>query len=259
MHATMAVAVFMVGAGVFGCPQQHPKIPQEVLSAASRWAKLMAVMAVIEDEDELRAAVRDTLERHGYEVVEGASIAAAKTLAPQVELLLLDLGLPDGDGLGLCMELAPIVPLIVISARGDEADRVAALEMGADDYLAKPFSTRELVARCRSVLRRGQRSRAARVVAADLAIDIETFEVERDGAALPLTTKERELLGCLAAQLGRPVRRQDLAERVWGASLGYVTRSLDVHVSSLRHKLGARPDGQGYIDTVHGVGYRLLP
>ena len=151
-----------------------------------------------------------------------------------------------------------MVPLIVISARGDEADRVAALELGADDYLAKPFSTRELIARCHSVLRRGARSSARpRVVVADVVVDLDGYRVTRGDAAKALTTKETELLMCLAEHIGRPVRRQDLAERAWGTSLGYVTRSLDVHISSLRQKLGPSPDGDGYIDTVHGVGYRL--
>jgi DNA-binding response OmpR family regulator len=220
----------------------------------------MRPVAMIEDEAELRRAVCDALTRYGFEVLEGSTIADAQTLARQADLLLLDLGLPDGDGLSLCAELADVVPLIVISARGDEADRVVALELGADDYLAKPFSTRELIARCRSVLRRGQRpGTRPQIASSDVVTDLNTYRVTRDGRLISLTTKETELMMCLADNIGRPVRRQDLAERVWGSSLGYVTRSLDVHMSSLRQKLGRRPDGEGYIETVHGVGYRLLP
>jgi DNA-binding response OmpR family regulator len=191
-------------------------------------------------------------------VVEAGTVADARRLAPEGELLLLDLGLPDGDGLLLCAELAGILPIIVISARGDETDRVVALELGADDYLPKPFSTRELVARCRSVLRRSRESGpSTRVIAGDLEIDLKDLSVNRGGESIELTTKESELLVCLAADVGRLVRRNKLASEVWDSDLGYVNRSIDVHVSSLRRKLGRRPDGSGYIDTVHGVGYRL--
>jgi DNA-binding response OmpR family regulator len=218
----------------------------------------MTSIAMIEDEVELRRAVRDLLQRYGFEILEGATIADARALAGQADLMLLDLGLPDGDGLSLCAELAESVPLIVLSARGDEADRVAALELGADDYLAKPFFPRELVARCHSVLRRHQRPAPRRqVMSADVVIDLDAFRVGRGSELIALTTKEIELMVCLAERIGQPVRRQDLAERVWGTALGYVNRSLDVHISSLRQKLGRRPDGEGYIDTVHGIGYRL--
>jgi two-component system, OmpR family, response regulator RegX3 len=216
-------------------------------------------IAMIEDEVELRLAVRDALVRYGFDVLEGSTMLDAKRLAPDAELLLLDLGLPDGDGLSLCTELAHVVPLIVISARGDEADRVAALELGADDYLAKPFSTRELIARCRSVLRRSARAAGTKVITADLVTDLDAFRVTRGDSMIALTTKEMELMVCLAENVGRPVRRHELAERVWSTSLGYVTRTLDVHMSSLRQKLGRRPDGDTYIETVHGFGYRLRP
>ena len=213
---------------------------------------------MVEDEVELRSAVRDLLVRYGFEVVEGSTVAEARALAGMADLMLLDLGLPDGDGLSLCAEIAAVMPLIVLSARGDEADRVVALELGADDYLAKPFFPRELVARCHAVLRRHQRTDPRRTVTVDdLVVDLEGFRVMRRGEAIVLTTKEIELMVCLAEHVGRPVRRNDLAERVWGTSLGFVNRSLDVHISSLRHKLGQRADGDRYIDTVHGVGYRL--
>ncbi len=218
----------------------------------------MTTIAIVEDEVELRSAVRDLLVRYGFVVLEGSTIAEARLLAVSADLMLLDLGLPDGDGLSLCAVLAASVPLIVLSARGDESDRVAALELGADDYLAKPFYPRELVARCHAVLRRHQRTDARRsVTIGDLVVDLDGFRVTRGGDVIVLTTKEIELMVCLAEHVGRPVRRNDLAERVWGTSLGFVNRSLDVHMSSLRHKLGDRPGGDRYIDTVHGVGYRL--
>jgi DNA-binding response OmpR family regulator len=218
----------------------------------------MRPVIVVEDEIELRSAVCDSLIRFGFDVVEAATIADARRLAPDGELLLLDLGLPDGDGLLLCAELAGVLPIIVISARGDETDRVVALELGADDYLPKPFSTRELVARCRSVLRRTREPEpTSRVISGDLEIDVEGLAVQRAGEPIELTTKEAELLVCLATHVGRLVRRNKLASDVWDSDLGYVNRSIDVHVSSLRRKLGRRPDGSGYIDTVHRVGYKL--
>jgi DNA-binding response OmpR family regulator len=238
----------------FEKPQTQPSKPQSSEYHATR------PVIVVEDEVELRSAVCDALIRFGFDVIEAATVADARRLAPEGELLLLDLGLPDGDGLLLCAELAGILPIIVISARGDEADRVVALELGADDYIPKPFSTRELVARCRSVLRRTRESApAARVVSGDLEIDVEGLAVRRAGEPIELTTKECELLARLAADIGRLVRRNKLASDVWASDLGYVNRSIDVHVSSLRRKLGRRPDGSGYIDTVHGVGYRLRP
>jgi DNA-binding response OmpR family regulator len=220
----------------------------------------MKPVLVVDDEPAVADAVCATLERHGFATLSAATLAEARRRAPESDLVLLDLGLPDGDGLDACRELADRAPLIIISARDDESDRVAALELGADDYLAKPFSTRELVARCRSVLRRaGHWQRQAVVTAGDIEIDFDRFEVRRGGEGIPLTTKEIEVLMRVAQRGGDLVRREELAAEVWGASLDSVTRSLDVHVSSLRRKLGPGPDGQGYLDTVHGLGYRLRP
>jgi DNA-binding response OmpR family regulator len=242
----------MLGESTFENPQFGPRKSQ------SSGERAVRPVIVVEDEIELRAAVRDSLIRFGFDVIEAATIADARRLAPEGELLLLDLGLPDGDGLQLCAELAGVLPIIVISARGDETDRVVALELGADDYLPKPFSTRELVARCRSVLRRTREAGpSSRVLSGDLEIDVEGLTVQRGGTPIELTTKEIELLVCLATDIGRLVRRSKLASEVWCSDLGYVNRSIDVHVSSLRRKLGRRSDGSGYIETVHGVGYKL--
>jgi DNA-binding response OmpR family regulator len=163
--------------------------------------------------------------------------------------------------LTVCTRFAERAPVIVISARDGEVDRVAALEMGADDYLPKPFSTRELVARCRAVLRRASGARPGRGVIRgdDLEIDLDAFVARRADRPLDLTLKEMELLVVLAERPGVTVRRSELAARVWGADVGYVNRSLEVHISSLRSKLGKRPDGSDDIVTVHGVGYRFRP
>ncbi len=212
---------------------------------------------VVDDEAELAAAVMTALGRHGFESRWVTTLDEARSGAAAAQLVLLDLGLPDGDGLSACAEIADIGPLIVISARGDEVDRILALELGADDYLSKPFSTRELIARCRAVLRRTNGVPRTTVRAVDLDIDIEGFEVRRDGVAIDLTTKEMSLLALLARHHGVMVRRTTIAVEVWDSDLGFVQRTLDVHVSSLRSKLGQGPDGVGYIETVHGVGYRL--
>ncbi len=213
-------------------------------------------MLVIDDEPDLSDSVAAALDRHGFRSECVGSLGDARDRIGDVDLVLLDLGLPDGDGLTACGEFASLAPVIVISARGDEVDRVVALEMGADDYLAKPFSTRELVARCRAMLRRSRFERVSTRVF-DLVIDDDAFEVRRDGALIALTTKEHELLVALARRRGDAVRRSQLAAEVWDTDLGFVNRTLEVHVSSLRTKLGQAPDGGEYITTVHGVGYRL--
>jgi DNA-binding response OmpR family regulator len=217
----------------------------------------MQSVLLIDDEPELAAAVSDALVRHGFDVTSATTLAEGRALLAGAELILLDLGLPDGDGLTACTEFADAAPVIVISARGEEIDRVLALELGADDYLAKPFSTRELVARCRAVLRRSGRIVQSSINVLDLEINARAYTVQRAGRVIDLTTKEMELLLALARRPGSLVRRAQLADEVWGAGLGAVTRTLEVHVSSLRAKLGAAPDGGGYIDTVHGGGYRL--
>jgi DNA-binding response OmpR family regulator len=219
----------------------------------------MTPVLVVDDEPDVLDAVCDALARHGFSTLAASTLGEARRQVHDAELMLLDLGLPDGDGLDACREWAGQLPVIIISARGDETDRVVALELGADDYLAKPFSTRELVARCRSVLRRASRTARPVVNVQDLEIDVDRFDVRRNGQRIVLTTKEMELLLCLARRVGVLVRREQLAEEVWGTQPDAVNRSIDVHVSSLRRKLGPGPDGAGYLDTVHGLGYRLRP
>ena len=217
----------------------------------------MRPILVVDDEAELAEAVVAALRRHGFACEWVSTLADAVVRAPDAELVLLDLGLPDGDGLTLCASLASKVPVVVISARGDEVDRVMALELGADDYLSKPFSTRELVARCRAVLRRSGQPTRTSVHSADLDIDLDAFVVRRAGVPVELTGKEMSLLAVLAQRQGSLVRRSTLANEVWDAPLSLVQHTLDVHISSLRAKLGAPPDGPGYIETLHGAGYRL--
>ena len=221
---------------------------------------MAARVLIVDDEDDLREALSDVLVTHGFDVETGTTCADAVANADRADLLLLDLGLPDGDAVEICAELAVRVPLIVISARGDAADRISALELGADDYLAKPFNARELVARCRSVLRRSfpRGARSHRILAGELEVDLDTMQAHLGGDLVPLTTKERELLVALARRRGAVVRRDELAEEVWGSSVVGVTRTLDVHMSSLRRKLSDEARAPTYIETVHGIGFRLL-
>jgi DNA-binding response OmpR family regulator len=213
---------------------------------------------IVEDEPDVGQALTYSLTEHGFSVEQVATCAGALERMMGVDLVLLDLGVADCDSLALCARLSELAGLVVISARDEEADRVAALELGADDYLAKPFGLRELVARCRSVLRRTRRQPGAVVRTGDLEIDLERYEARHAGRPVPLTTKELGLLVALARRPGCLVRREDLAEEVWGAGLWPVNRSIDVHMSSLRRKLGDSPRHPRHVQTVHGLGFRLL-
>ena len=216
---------------------------------------------IVEDDVELADHLGITLTRYGFVSETVHTRSAALDRAGSSDLILLDISLPDGDDLALCGLLAAHQAVIVISGRDAESDCVAALELGADDYLTKPFGARELVARCRAVLRRRtaiRRDDHTLVRAADLEIDIGRFEVRRHGRPLPLTTKEVALMVALARHPGTVIGREELANQVWGCALQPVNRALDAHISSLRRKLHAA-DHPPYIQTMHGVGFRLIP
>jgi DNA-binding response OmpR family regulator len=218
------------------------------------------VAVVIEDDEAISALVSTYLEQAGFEVVSECTgeggLEAVDRRRPR--FVVLDLGLPDVDGFELCRQLrgGGDVPILILTARDEEADRVIGLELGADDYLTKPFSPRELVARVRAVLRRAEpappESRIIEV--GQLLIDLRTRGATFAGSQLALRTLEFDLLAELARNAGRVVRRDELLDRVWGLSFAGGTRTVDVHVAQLRKKLG-RPD---VIHTVRGVGYRLL-
>jgi DNA-binding response OmpR family regulator len=215
---------------------------------------------VIEDDEAISALVGTYLEQAGFEVVrectgEGGFEAVARR---RPRFVVLDLGLPDVDGFDLCRRLrgSADVPILILTARDEEADRVIGLELGADDYLTKPFSPRELVARVRAVLRRAEpvppESRVIEV--GELRVDLRTRRATFAGSPLTLRTLEFELLAELARNAGNVVTRDRLLDRVWGLSFAGGTRTVDVHVAQLRKKLG-RP---ALIHTVRSVGYRLL-
>ncbi len=215
-------------------------------------------LLVVEDDPTISEPLVAGLTREGFDVV--LAVTGAQALAAErAELVLLDLGLPDLDGRVVCQELRErsSVPIIVVSARGDEIDRVMLLELGADDYVVKPFGFRELVARIRAVSRRTDATATA--TATDelttwrgLVIDRRTRKVSVDGEAVSLTPKEYQLLTELASDPGAICTREHLMERVWDEHWWGSTKTLDVHVASLRKKLGA-----ALIETIRGVGFRL--
>jgi two-component system, OmpR family, phosphate regulon response regulator PhoB len=219
---------------------------------------------IVEDEPDIRDLLAFHLEREGYHVTRSRTGADAlrQVRARPPDLILLDLMLPELGGLDVCRRLrqdprTASVPIVMLTARGEEVDRIIGLELGADDYIVKPFSPKEVVARVRAVLRRaGARDGAAPVVSGRLVIDPDRHTVQVDAAAIELTPKEFDLLRALAEARGRVLSREFLLDRVWGyASAGEIeSRTVDVHVRRLRMKLG--DEGQR-ITTVKGVGYRL--
>jgi DNA-binding response OmpR family regulator len=216
------------------------------------------VAVVIEDDEAIGGIVGTYLQQAGFDVVRECTgedgIQAVARHEPR--FVVLDLGLPDVDGFELCRRLRDggNVPILILTARDDEVDRIIGLELGADDYLTKPFSPRELVARARAVLRRTEPGSGGVVELGDLRIDLRGRTVAVAGVAVELRTLEFELLAELARNAGHVVKRDRLLERVWGLSFAGGTRTVDVHVAQLRKKLG-RPE---LIQTVRGVGYRLL-
>jgi len=219
---------------------------------------------VIEDEPDIRDLLAFHLEREGYTVTKSGTGAEGLRLARAAppDLILLDLMLPEVDGFEVCRRLRqdPVthaVPLVMLTARGDEVDRVLGLELGADDYVVKPFSPREVVARVRAVLRRSRPTAGTTpVTVGPLQIDAAAHTVSVDGVAVNLTRREFDLLRALVEAGGRVLSREFLLDRVWGyTAAGEIeSRTVDVHVRRLRQKLG--PAGQR-IGTVTGVGYRL--
>jgi two-component system response regulator RegX3 len=211
---------------------------------------------LVEDEESVAEPLATGLRREGFDVTWVANAADAIE-APEHDLVLLDLRLPDRDGYEVCRELRArsSVPIIVISARGEEVDRVVGLELGADDYLVKPFGFRELLARINAVTRRvGERAPAAATLRLGaLTIDSDGRRVLLGGDELELTAKEFDLLTALAARPGAVVSRQRLLDEVWNGRHHLATKTIDVHVASLRRKLG----DPAWIQTVRGIGFRL--
>ena len=219
---------------------------------------------IIEDEESISEPLAAALQREGFRTAVAASgadgLAAFRSNPP--DLILLDVMLPDGDGREVLRQIrgSSRVPVIMLTARSEEMDLVVGLELGADDYVSKPFRGAELMARIRAVLRRVSApppSDATGLVVGGIEVDLATRTVRKDGEALELPLKEFELLRMLMESAGRVVTRTQLMDEVWDPNWYGPTKTLDVHVSSLRKKLGYDPSNPRYIHTVRGVGFRF--
>jgi two-component system, OmpR family, response regulator len=221
---------------------------------------------LVEDDERLAKLTARYLESHGLlvTIASDGAVGLTEALHGNFDVVLLDLMLPRRDGLDVCRELRAKqdVPIIMVTARGEEADRVLGLELGADDYLAKPFSSRELLARVRAVVRRA-RGKAGppqqKLKAGRLALDTATLKATLDGQVLALTTYEFNLLRALAERPGRVLSREQLIDMVRGSADEAFDRSIDVHISRLRQKLGEDPRHPEILKTVRGAGYLLAP
>jgi two-component system catabolic regulation response regulator CreB len=217
---------------------------------------------VVEDEPAIAESVAYALKRDGFSASIAPTVADAEKEAPDADLVVLDLMLPDGSGFDLIVKLrreGRLTPIIVLSSRDGEADRVAALETGADDYVTKPFSPREVVARVRAVLRRAGQTAAAEQngVELPLSVDDATRRAQVSGKEIDLTRVEFDLLASLLESPGRVYTRAQLIDRVWGDGFAISDRTVDSHVKALRKKVGEAGGDPGLIETVRGVGYRV--
>lgn len=224
----------------------------------------MQRILIIEDEAPMRTALMDLLAAEGYRVftaADGASgLERARTEKP--DLILLDVMMPRLDGFAVCAELrrvADAVPVLLLTAKGQIEDRVNGLDAGADDYLVKPFSTEELLARVRALLRRVERKSksAVKLKLGEVEIDLARQTAVRGKKPVRLTAKEFAMLRLLAGAEGEPVSREKFLDAVWGYTAFPTTRTVDNHIASLRAKLEKNADAPRWIRTVHGVGYRL--
>jgi DNA-binding response OmpR family regulator len=225
----------------------------------------VATVLVVDDEPIVREVVVRYLEREGFDTLEAADGDGARTLLEREapDLVVLDVMLPGTDGLALCrwIRSRSELPVIMLTARGEEADRIVGLELGADDYVTKPFSPRELAARVRSVLRRTRTGTVTgeRIAFGDVELDAGTREVRKGGADVRLTAKEFDLLWFLASHPRRVFGRDQLMSRVWGYEAAVDTGTVTVHVRRLREKIEVDPSSPRHLQTVWGVGYRVVP
>lgn len=222
---------------------------------------------VVDDEQSIRELLEFNLKKNGYETLTAADGREALQKAEGTDLILLDLMLPEIDGIEVCRRLKTAaktadIPIIMLTAKAEEVDRIIGLEMGADDYVAKPFSMRELMARIKAVLRRSSssdRNNSNVLVIGRLKIDFASYQVWLADASVPLTPKEFDLLKILVTNQGRAFSRDELLERVWGYEYYGDTRTVDVHIRHLRSKLAADEALSNAIETVRGVGYLFTP
>jgi DNA-binding response OmpR family regulator len=221
-------------------------------------------LLIIEDERPMRTALADALSAEGYRVLTAADGQAGldRALAEKPDLILLDLMMPKLDGFTLCGELRRLghsVPVLMLTAKGLTEDRVKGLDAGADDYLVKPFSTEELLARVRAILRRAQKSSKPlrSLMLGDVRLDFAQQQAWRGRKPLHLTAKEFSVLRLLAEAEGEVVSRERFLDAVWGYTAFPTTRTVDMHIATLRSKIEKNPEKPRFIHTVHGVGYRM--
>ncbi len=221
-------------------------------------------LLIIEDELPMRTALSDALSAEGYRVLSAADGQAGldRALAERPDLILLDLMMPKLDGFSVCTELRRLsnpVPILMLTAKGQLEDRVKGLDAGADDYLVKPFSTEELLARVRALLRRSQRAAKPlrTLTLGDVRLDFARQQAWRGKKEVHLTTKEFAILRLLAEADGEAISRDRFLDAVWGYTAFPTTRTVDMHIATLRSKIEKHPDKPRFIHTVHGVGYRL--
>ena len=226
----------------------------------------MSKVLIVEDEANIRQLVKYNLEKESYQVIEAEDglLGLRLAKAEKPDLVLLDLMLPQMDGLEVCRSLkgkpaTSALPIIMLTAKSEEIDKVIGLELGADDYMTKPFSPRELVARVKAVLRRSQKEAAlpGELSVGRLRFNFSRYEVHMGNAKLELTPKEYELLKMLATNLGKVFTREQLLEKVWGYEYFGDTRTVDVHVRHLRAKMSTDPETADALETIRGFGYRL--
>ena len=229
----------------------------------------MAKILVVDDETNILELIKFNLEKDGHQVITTTGgdegLRLAKLELP--DLIILDVMLPEPDGLEVCRRLrsdqaTSIVPVLMVSARGDTLDRVVGLEMGADDYIPKPFSPRELSARVKAALRRTKHDKPTVIASREIksggiTVDLEKFQVQVDGEMISFTPKEFKLLKILLSHPGKVFTREQLLDRVWGFDFNVDTRTVDVHVRYVRQKVEQDPANPKYIKTVRGVGYKF--
>ena len=225
----------------------------------------MAKILIVEDEPGMVAGLRDNFEFEGYQVLSAMDGVAGleRALSDSPDLVILDVMMPRMSGLDVCKQLKakrPSIPIIMLTARGQEVDKVVGLELGADDYVTKPFSIRELLARVKAVLRRAGTPQhdKNRYAFGDVEVNLRSCQVSRRGKPLDFSSKEFELLKYFLSHPGEALSRDQLLEQVWGYDRFPTTRTVDAHIVRLRQKLEPKPDEPHYFLTIHGIGYKFV-
>jgi two-component system response regulator RegX3 len=217
---------------------------------------------VVEDEPGIAEPLAAHFAREGFVATIASTVAEARAALQREapDLVVLDVMLPDGDGRDLCRELraSSTVPIVMLTARGEDVDRIVGLELGADDYVVKPFSAGELVARIRAILRRTGRDHVRRLIEiGDLRLDLDARTIDKAGVPVALAAREFDLLALLMQHAGRALRREEIMDEVWDPHWFGSTKTLDVHIAWLRKKLEDEPAHPRYITTIRGVGFRF--